>query len=129
MKIMSLFVLLALITSSCVHDSLDASLDSQICYEGTVVGKIRSWGGGVAVSMESSVLSTHEWRGFQHVIEALNIPRDFWVPGQKLYFSARPGTDEERGYGSADGHESAKPIIFVTAFSTVECPEDESAIR
>ena len=125
---MGLFVLLALTTSSCVYDSLDASLDTQICYEGTVIGKIRSWGGGVAISMESSALSTHEWRGFQHVIEALNIPRDFWVPGQKLYFSARPGTDEEIGYRSSDGDESAKPIIFVTAFSTVECPEDGSAM-
>lgn len=118
MKTLSLFLLLALVASSCACDSLD----NQICYKGTVIGQIRSAGGGVAASMENSALSTHEWIGFHHVIEALNIPRDFWVPGQKLYFTARQGTDEERGYISADGDESAKPIIFVTAFSARECP-------
>ena len=120
MKTMILFLLLALITSNCSNESFDA----QICYEGTVIGQIRSAGGGVAVSMETSALSTHEWKGFQHVIEALNIPRDFWVPGQKIYFTARPGTAEEKGYIiSADGDESAKPIIFVIAFSNIKCPD------
>lgn len=113
------FLLLALITTNCANESFD----TQFCYEGTVIGQIRSAGGGVAVSMETSALSTHEWKGFQHVIEALNIPRDFWVPGQKIYFTARPGTADEKGYISADGDESAKPIMFVIAFSTLECPD------
>ena len=121
MKTMILFLLLALITSNCSNESFDA----QICYEGTVIGQIRSAGGGVAVSMETSALSTHEWKGFQHVIEALNIPRDFWVPGQKIYFTARPGTAEEvGGPRSADGVQSLEPEIFVIAFSTTDCPDD-----
>ena len=120
MNTMIPFLLLALIISGCVDDSVAPPT----CYEGTVIGKIRSWGGGVAVSMETSTLSTHEWNGFQHVIEALNIPRDFWVRGQKIYFTARPATKEERLYFvSADGDESAKPIIFVKNFSTIECPQ------
>ena len=119
MKRMIPFLLSAVITASCADDSMAPTT----CYEGTVIGKIRSWGGGVAVSMETSALSTHEWNGFPHVIEALNIPGNFWEPGQKLYFTARSGTDEETGYRSADGDESAKPIIFVTNFATRECPE------
>lgn len=110
---------LALIATNCRNDSFDA----QPCYEGIIIGKIRTSGGGVAVSMQTSALSTHEWHGFQHVIEALNIPEDFWVPGQKIYFTARPGTEEERGYITIDGGESDKPIIFVITFSTIECPD------
>lgn len=114
-----IFLLLSLISINCTDDSMDV----QRCYEGTVIGKIRSAGGGVAVNMETPGLSTHEWNGFQHVVEALNIPRDFWVPGQKLYFTARPATREEQGPVTADGNESVKPLIFVITFSTVDCPE------
>src|SRR5688572_21085504 len=123
MKKMSLFILLALLTSSCANDS-DSSLDTHICYEGTVIGKIRSWGGGVAVSMKSSALSTREWKGFQHVVEVHNIPGELCVAGHKIYFSARPATAEEvNGPRSADGVSSFKPEISAITISTTECPE------
>lgn len=96
--------------------------EAPACYEGTVIGRIRSGGGGPAVSVNSTAFGSHEWGGYQNVVEALNLGFDF-APGSKIYFQARPATEQERSYPvTADGNESAKPVIFVTAVSTESCP-------
>jgi hypothetical protein len=93
-----------------------------VCYEGTVLGRIRSGGGGPAVSVHSSAFGKHEWGGNQNVVEALNLGFDF-PSGTKIYFQARLATEQERMFFvTADGNESAKPVIFVTAVSTEICP-------
>jgi hypothetical protein len=118
MKAMILFLLLALVTSRCS----DHSVNPEICHEGTVIGKIRSWGGGIAVSMKEPTFSSHEWHGFENVVEALNLPYDL-KPGEKIYFFARLASENESTFPvSSDGDESSKPIIFVLEFSSVKCP-------
>ncbi|MEX2232551.1 MAG: hypothetical protein WD824_10345 [Cyclobacteriaceae bacterium] len=120
MKIISA-LLLALIISSCEDDSPNP----QTCHEGLIIGRIRSGGGGWAVSVTGPGLSTHEWNGFKNVVEALNIPGNLKQPGLKLYFFSRPPTQNEKIYIiTADGDESAKPLIYVIAISSVTCPVD-----
>jgi hypothetical protein len=109
-----LFVVLG--TFSCQEQEKPA------CYEGTVIGRIRSAGGGPAVSVSSNAFGTHQWGGHQNVVEALNLAFDI-PPGTKIYFRARPATAQERVFiVTSDGNESAKPIIFVTAVSVEGCP-------
>jgi hypothetical protein len=121
MKAMIVFLFFALIFSRCS----DNSVDPQICLEGVVIGKIRSWGGGIAVSMNDSIFSSHEWNGFHNVVEALNVPLDL-TPGETIYFFGRPATESESSFAiSADGDESNKPIIFVSQFSLLKCPTIE----
>lgn len=92
------------------------------CYQGTVIGKIRSNGGGLAVSVISTEFGTHQWRGYNNVVEALNLKIDY-SSGTKIYFKARTATEQEKMYPiTADGDESAKPIIYMTAVSTELCP-------
>ncbi len=96
--------------------------EAPVCYEGTVIGKIRSGGGGPAVSVKSTAFGSHQWGRYQNVVEALNLGFDF-EPGSKIFFQARPATEQEKSYAiTADGNESAKPVIFVTAVSTDSCP-------
>ena len=103
---------------SCVDDSVEP----QTCHEGTVVGKIRTVGGGLAVSMEDATFSNYKGRGFKNVIEAVNISHDLYKPGDKIYFTARRATKEEQVFAiSADGDESEKPIVFVEWVSTTMC--------
>jgi hypothetical protein len=119
MKTMVLFLLLVLVTSRCSYHSINP----QICHEGVIIGKIRSSGGGIAVSMKDSTLSSHEWHGYDNVIEALNIPDNLWQPGQNVYFFARQPTKDERFFPvTADGDESNKPLIFVLEISATRCP-------
>ena len=122
MKTIILVLLSGLIFSTCADDPVS----SEICHEGVVIGKIRSSGGGIAVSMKDSRLSDHNWNGFDNVVEALNIPETLGVSGKTIYFFARPATDNEKWFAvSADGAESAKPIIFVLEVSSYKCPETE----
>jgi hypothetical protein len=94
------------------------------CHEGIIIGKIRSAGGGIAVSVNSPHFGGHEWRGYKNVVEALNLERTY-LPGTKIYFKARPAVESEKLYiVTADGDESAKPIIWVTKVSNVGCPAD-----
>lgn len=118
-KVLLLSILLFAVTfSSCKDDEQDYSL----CQQGTIIGRIRSGGGGPAVSVKSSVFGKHSWRGYNNVVEALNFKQNY-ASGTKIYFKARPATQEEKTYViTADGDESAKPIIFVTAVSTESCP-------
>lgn len=111
-------LLLAVTFSSCKDEEQDYSL----CQQGTIIGKIRSGGGGPAVSVNSTVFGKHSWRGYNNVVEALNLKQNY-ASGTKIYFKARPATEEEKSYIiTADGDESAKPVIFVTAVSTDRCP-------
>jgi len=114
-----IFILPAiLLITSCTRDTADIG-----CYHGIILGKIRSAGGGVAISMFESDFSNHTWRGNRHVVEALNIPGDYWTPGKTIYFDARPATNTEKDFPvTSDGDESAKPIIFVLQFSFNACP-------
>lgn len=111
-------LLLAVTFSSCKDEEQDYSL----CQQGTIIGRIRSGGGGPAVSVNSTVFGKHSWRGYNNVVEALNLKQNY-ASGTKIYFKARPATEEEKSYIiTADGDESAKPVIFVTAVSTDRCP-------
>lgn len=117
-RVMLILSTLILILAGCVDDSVE----SKICHEGFVLGKIRSAGGGIAVSMTDSTLSTHNWRGFKNVVEALNISVDLYKPGEKIYFIARRATEHEQFFViTADGDESEKPIVFVEQVSKTKC--------
>jgi len=71
--------------SSCKDEEQDYSL----CQQGTIIGKIRSGGGGPAVSVNSTVFGKHSWRGYNNVVEALNLKQNY-ASGTKIYFKARP---------------------------------------
>lgn len=117
-KVMLILPVLFLIASGCVDDSVE----SRIRHKGVVLGKIRSAGGGMAISMTDSTFSNHKWRGFNNVVEALNIQLDQYKPGDKIYFIARRATIEEQFFvTTADGDESEKPTIFVEQVSTSKC--------
>ena len=117
-KIELLLLCIILIVAGCVDDSVE----SRICHEGIVLGKIRSAGGGIAVSMTDSSFSTHRWRGHNNVIEAINIPADIYKPGEKIYFTARRASTCEQTFAiSTDGDESEKPVVFVEQVSTTKC--------
>ncbi|WP_207420742.1 hypothetical protein [Desertivirga brevis] len=93
------------------------------CYQGVIIGKIRTNGGGVAVSVNSPIFGTHEWRDYKNVVEALNL-KSGYNAGTKIYFKARAATDQEKIYPiTADGDESAKPIIYITSASSETCPD------
>lgn len=93
------------------------------CYQGTVIGKIRSGGGGLAVSVTSTDFGMHQWRGYNNVVEAINLKFNYSA-GTRIYFKARASTNEEKMYIiTADGDESAKPRIYITGVSTQMCPE------
>ena len=110
---------LAFISPGCA----DHSIEPEVCYEGIVIGKIRTWGGGIAISMEEPTFSTHQWRGYENVIEALNISDGLYQTGEKIYFTARTATNEEQSFPmSADGDESDKPMVFVLKVSATKCP-------
>lgn len=114
----SLFLCIVLVMAACSDNAVYVPK----CHKGTVIGKIRSAGGGVAVSMENAMLSNHKWKGHKHVIEALNVPVEYRKPGQVIYFTARPGTVEEQGPYTADGDESDKPLIYVLSLGVEGCP-------
>ena len=99
----------------------DPQLEPQ-CYQGTVIGKIRSNGGGLAVSVSSTAFGTHHWRGYTNVVEALNL--DNYSSGTKIFFEARAATGQEKTYViTADGDESAKPVIYITQVNTKGCSD------
>ena len=83
-NIVLLFLCIILIVAGCVDDSVE----SRICHEGIILGKIRSAGGGIAVSMTDSSFSTHRWQEHNNVVEATNVPADLYMPGEK-YISLR----------------------------------------
>lgn len=105
-----------------VAGCIDNSVELRLCHEGIVVGKIRSAGGGIAVSMTNSTFSNRHWRGHKNVVEALNVPAHLYKPGEKIYFTAHRATPREQtSVISADGDESEKPIVFLEQVSTTGC--------
>lgn len=115
MKVIILFLSLAFVNLRCTEEE---TVNNQTSYEGSVIGKIRSGGGGIAISMRNSTFSKHQWQGFPNVVEALNVPDSLKQSGKHLFFSARVATQEERVFIiTADGDESVKPIIVVTKVS------------
>lgn len=81
-------------------------------YEGIVIGKFRSWGGGIGLSMNNNTFSNISYKEYNHVVEALNIPTN--LPNfTAIKFNARFATDAEKTFAeSADGFELA-PKIFI----------------
>lgn len=92
------------------------------CHSGTILGRIRGAGGGVAVSLDDTSFGNHSWHSASNVVEALHVPDSLWVNGLRIYFIARHATEAEAAFPkSADGNESDKPLIFVTAYSLTNC--------
>lgn len=92
------------------------------CHGGTIMGRIRGAGGGVAVSVDDASFGNHSWHNASNVVELLNVPDSLWVPGLRVYFIARPATETEAGFPkSADGDESDKPLLFAIGYSLDGC--------
>lgn len=120
LKILGFLATIGLIAASTACNKKSPNPQEE-CYKGIVIGKIRSWGGGLAVSMEKNAFSNHQWRGYSNVVEALGIDMNL-APNTVIYFNARFATEEEKNYPvSADGDESAKPIIVVSNVSLISC--------
>lgn len=120
-------LILLMLFSIAVSCKKESSNPQNKCYSGTVIGKIRSSGGGPAISMDDPFLSTHEWKGFKNVVEALNVPDSLWQNGKKVFLICRQPTESERNYPiSSNGNESAKPLIFVLKISTTKCPTNDN---
>jgi hypothetical protein len=80
-------------------------------------------GGGIAISMDEQVFSTHTWNGHVNVVEALGVPESLGTSGSILYFKARGASEDEKNFViSADGDQSNKPIIVVISASVAGCP-------
>lgn len=92
------------------------------CMHGTVLGKIRSEGGGLAVSLDKKYQGAVSWQYSKNVIELLNISPEYREPGTKIYFSSRIASEEEQGVVTADGDESIDLVLYGTKFSHSECP-------
>lgn len=106
-----IYLLLVLTLFSCSKEIQKTS-----SYEGIVIGKFRSWGGGIGLSMNDNTFSNITYNGNNHVVEALNIPTS--LPNFAIVkFNARVATDKEKTFAiSADGFEGA-PIIFITDYN------------
>jgi hypothetical protein len=92
------------------------------CMQGTVIGKIRSGGGGLAVSLDGKHEDAVSWQYSENVIELLNIPEEYQAPGTKVYFSSRTATTEEKGVITTDGDETIDLVLYGTKFSDDGCP-------
>ena len=113
-------LIINIVCGSCADHSFEK------CHEGVVIGKIRSGGGGIAVSVKDDFFGSHEWRGHQNVIEALNIPLSIYEPGSKIFFTGRHASEDEKNYPiTADGDESNKPLVMVITVSDEECPASQ----
>jgi hypothetical protein len=117
-KTISIFILSASLLS-CNNDEV---LPQANCIEGEVVGKIRSAGGGIAVSLAEPMSGSVSWQEHENVIELLNVPIEFTFAGTPLYFKAREAKEGERGPISSDGDESIQLVLFGTEISNVGCP-------
>lgn len=91
------------------------------CMKGEVIGKIRSSGGGLAVSLNKNYKGTVTWQGHKNVIELLNIPDTYKTEGNTIYFQSRPTTDEDITPITADGDESIELILYGEKFSEHSC--------
>lgn len=92
------------------------------CMKGTVIGKIRSAGGGLAVSLDKNYKGAVNWKGEKNVIELLNIPDELKISGTELYFSSRKATFSEHGSVTADGHEGIQLVLYGLEIKDDGCP-------
>lgn len=115
MKVYILSILLFLSFYSC--KKIDAT-----CMQGNVVGKIRSSGGGLAVTLNKKYKNTVHWKGHKNIVEVLNIPLDMSEEGTTIYFTSRIATTVEQGPISADGDEGIKLVLYGKEFNKNVCP-------
>lgn len=120
--IMKKLLLVILFFSFLACSSDDDSSSVYECLEGTTIGKIRSNGGGLAVSLQKPIPNAVTWQGHQNVVELLNIPEDFADEGSEFYFSARLSDAAERGIVTADGDETIELILYGLKFNVSQCP-------
>jgi hypothetical protein len=89
--------------------------------EGTVIGKIRSGGGGLAVSLDRNYKKSVSWQNHQNVVEVLNIPESLNKGGTTVYFTSRIATEEEKGLITSDGDETIDLVVYGTEFNEEGC--------
>ncbi|ELR73796.1 hypothetical protein C900_01406 [Fulvivirga imtechensis AK7] len=118
-----IFVIVLLALMSCSSDDDDGDLARYDCLKGETIGKIRSSGGGLAVSLEDPIPLSVTWQGHANVVELLNIPVDFRKEGDEFYFSAREASEAERGPITADGDETIELILYGQKFDDSSCPD------
>lgn len=117
-KTLSIFILSAFIFG-CNDDEI---LPQPNCIQGEVVGKIRSAGGGIAVSLADSIPGSVTWQEHENVIELLNVPVEYTFKGTPIYFKGREAKEGEQGPISSDGDESIQLIFYGTEISNIGCP-------
>lgn len=100
----------------------DEVLPQASCIEGEVVGKIRTAGGGVAVSLSEPMPGSVTWKEYENVVELLNVPIEYTFEGTPVYFKAREAKEGERGPISSDGDESIQVVLYGTEISNIGCP-------
>ena len=117
-------VFLILIISGLLFSCDDEILEPSVqCIEAEVIGKIRTAGGGIAVSLANPIEGVVTWQGHDNVVELLNVPVEFTFPNTVIYFKAREAKEGERGPVSADGDESIELILYGSEFSDKGCSE------
>jgi hypothetical protein len=117
MKTVNFFLILPLIVLSFSCKKINTD-----CMKGTVIGKIRSDGGGLAVSLDKNYKGSVNWKDEKNVIELLNIPDEWKTPGTVIYFSSRKATASEQGAITADGDESIQLVLYGLEIRDNGCP-------
>lgn len=118
----NLLILVLLVLAACSSDD-DSDQVRYDCLKGETIGKIRSSGGGLAVSLEEPIPLSVTWEGHANVVELLNMPENFKDEGDVFFFSARKATEAERGPITADGNESINLILYGLEFDSSSCPD------
>lgn len=116
-KLLTLLITIGILTN-CTPEQISPE---ELCIKGEVIGKIRTAGGGLAVSLDEPREGAVTWQGEENVIELLNIPVELTFPGTVIYFEAREAKQSEQGPISADGEETINLLLFGTYFSDVGC--------
>ncbi|MGK7391105.1 MAG: hypothetical protein ACNS60_12170 [Candidatus Cyclobacteriaceae bacterium M2_1C_046] len=91
------------------------------CMEGEVIGKIRTGGGGLAVSLSTPIDGAVTWQDRDNVVEVLNIPVQLTVEGTTIFFTAREAREGERGPITSDGDETIQMVLYGKEFSDRGC--------
>lgn len=124
MKQISLIIILlfSIFLFSCEEEDISVEYP---CMQGEVLGKIRTGGGGLAVSITGPLDGAVTWKDRDNVIELLNIPVEHTVEGTIIYFNARKAKEGERGPITSDGDETIELILYGKEFSNQGCAELE----
>lgn len=116
-----LFVLSFIFLSLGCNDDDDINRLDFNCMQGTVIGRIRSSGGGLAVSLNKPYEGSVAWQGAMNVIELCNIPDEYRAIGTNIFFSSKRAEPGECGPVTADGDESIRLVLFGERFSSENC--------